>query len=478
LQVTFDLKELPDRMARALSTARLRGASAVPTTRTAALLEAPVLSALLRLAAPNIVVVAVQAASSTVDAFYLSRLGPSALAGVALVFPGWMLMVTMAAGGIGIGVSSAIARALGAGRRREAASLAGHSLLIAPVMAALFAASLLLGGPALYRALGGQGAALEAAVAYSNIIFAGAVSVWLLNIAASILRGGGEMLIPAIVVVFGELLHVALAPALIFGLGPVPALGVTGGAFSLLAVSTLRALALCAYLLSGRSGVPVALRHLRLRPGAFAEILRVGLPASANTLLTNLNVVAVTGLVGAFGTAALAGYGLAARLEYLLIPLVFGLGTAIVTLVGTSVGAGRVQRARRVAWTGGATAALTTGAVGLVVGLHPDLWLGIFTSEPSVLEAGATYLHVVGPAYLLTGLGLALYFALQGAGRPLWPLATAGLRLAVAAGGGWLAVHVLAGGLGALAVAVALGLAASTAGLVVATSRALRPGPG
>src|SRR5437016_14257518 len=174
---------------------------------------------------------------------------------------------------------------------------------------------------------------------------------------------------------------------------------------------------------------------MRWQRALFWDILRVGLPGSLNTVFTNLNVVFLTSLVGPFGTFALAGYGIGARLEYLQIPLVFGFGSALVTMVGTNIGAGRLARARRVAWTGAALAAGVTEAIGLTAALFPSQWLGLFSTEPEVLRIGATYLRIVGPAYGFFGLGLALYFASQGAGRLLLPLLSGLGRLVVAAGG-------------------------------------------
>ena len=193
----------------------------------------PILPTILRVAAPNIALVVVQVASSTVDAFFVGRLGPEALAGVSLVFPGWMLMVTMSAGGMGGGISSAVARGLGAGRREHAQALFGHALLIAVLMGTLFSAVFVLAGPGIYSALGGSGETLAAAVAYSNAVFGGALAVWVLNSLASSMRGSGEMLVPALVVVAGEVLHIGLAAGLIFGLGPLPSLGVAGAGLSL-----------------------------------------------------------------------------------------------------------------------------------------------------------------------------------------------------------------------------------------------------
>jgi putative MATE family efflux protein len=424
--------------------------------RTRLLLDGPILPTLLRLAAPNVVVVLVQSFSSSFDAFFVGRLGPEALAGVSLVFPLWMLMVTMAAGGIGGGIASAIARALGADRRADARALVAHAVVIGLVMAALFTGGARWGGAALYEAMGGRGEALAAATAYSTIVFGGAVVVWLVNVLASVARGSGQMLLPAGIVVAGELLHVALAPALIFGVGPLPALGVTGAAISLVTASAIRVLALAGFLLSKQSALPLSLRGIRFQRVHFAEILRVGLPGSLNTVLTNVNVMATTGLVGSFGALALAGYGVGVRLEYLQIPLVFGLGTALVTMVGTNVGAGQMARARRVAWLGAGLAAVATGSLGLIAALVPQAWLGFFSTEPAVLAAGESYLHIVGPTYALFGLGLALYFASQGAGRLFWPLIAGSARLVVAVAGGWVAIHWLGGGLPALFGAIAL----------------------
>jgi putative MATE family efflux protein len=415
--------------------------------RTRLLLDGPVAPTLLRLAAPNVLVMALQATVSTLDAVFVGWLGADALAGVSLVFPLVMLMQTMSAGGMGGGVASAVARALGAGRREEADALVAHALLIALAMAALFTTTALAAGPALYRAMGGAGPALAAALLYSRVIFGGAGAYWLYNTLGAVIRGTGNMALPAAVMVVNAAVYVALSPALIAGWGPLPRLGIAGAAAASVASFALGGLALCAYLASGRSLVRLSLARLRPRRALFWEILRVGAPGSLNTVLTNLTIVLVTSLVGPFGPAALAGYGMGSRLEYLQIPLVFGLGGALVTMVGTNIGAGRRARAERVAWVGAGLAAAVTGGIGLAAALFPHAWLGLFSADARVLAAGATYLRIVGPTYGFFGLGLALYFASQGAGRLGWPLFAGFARLALAGAGGWLAVHRLGGGL-------------------------------
>src|SRR5215470_7127760 len=433
-----------------------RAGAASPRTRQ--LLEGPVAPTLLRLAAPNVVVMLLQAAVTTLDAVFVGWLGGDALAGVSLVFPLVMLMQTMSAGGMGGGVASAVARALGAGRRAEANALAAHAVVIALGMAALFTGTALVLGPRLYQAMGGAGPALAVALTYSHVIFGGAVAYWLYNTLGAVVRGSGNMALPAAVMVGNGALYLALSPALIAGWGPLPRLGIAGAATASVTAFALGALVLVLYLASGRSVVTLSLARFRPRWALFREILRVGAPGSLNTVLTNLTIVLVTALVGPFGAPALAGYGMGARLEYLQIPLVFGMGAALVTMVGTNVGAGRVVRAERVAWVGAGMAAAVTGSVGLVGALFPRAWLGFFSGDPAVLAVGTTYLHIVGPMYGFFGLGLALYFASQGAGRLGWPLLVGFARLVIAGGGGWLAVRWLGGGLPAIFAAMAVAL--------------------
>src|SRR5438477_9048953 len=206
-------------------------APAAPATEglaagTRAILEAPIPGTLLRLAAPNVVVITVQAAINVLEAVYVGWLGRDALAGIALVFPLVMLMQTMSAGGMGGGVASAVARALGGGRRAEADALVVHAVVIAVVMAAAFTLLLELGGPALYHAMGGEGAVLASATLYSRVLFGGALAYWLFNTLGSVIRGTGNMALPASVMVGSGCLYLALSPALILGWGPLPRLGI------------------------------------------------------------------------------------------------------------------------------------------------------------------------------------------------------------------------------------------------------------
>ncbi|VTU32638.1 MATE family efflux transporter [Variovorax sp. PBL-E5] len=435
--------------------------------RTRRLLEAPIVSTLLRLAAPNIVVMVAQASVGLIETFYVGKLGIDALAGMALVFPIVMLMQMTSAGAMGGGIASSIARALGARRRDDADALVLHAIAIALGFGLLFMLALLVGGRWLYASMGGTGASLAAAVTYSNVVFAGAVLVWLFNSLAAVIRGTGNMSVPANVTVAGVVLLIPLSPLLIFGWGPVPGLGIAGGAVALLIYYLGGTIALWLYLRSRRSLLRPAWSGARFRWPLFRDILQVGLVGAVSTLATNVSIGIATALAGHFGPNAIAGYGTAARLEYLMVPLVFGLGAPLVAMVGTCMGAGQHERALRATWAGTALAFVLTETIGLAAALFPQPWLHLFGSDAAMLDAGTQYLRTVGPFYGFFGIGLVLYFASQGAGRLLWPVLGNLARLAAAALGGWLALR---WGGELVHVFVAQGLALGVYGVVIASA--------
>jgi MATE family, multidrug efflux pump len=416
-------------------------AAAAPlNARTQRLLSGPVVQTLLALAWPTIVVQIAQASTGLIETFWIAKLGTDALAGMAIVFPAVMLMQMVSGGAMGGGISSAIARALGAGKRDEADALVVHAIVVNVAIGGAYALLLLVFGPVLFRALGGHDASLAAALRYANIVFAGSLLIWLVNAFASVIRGTGNMFMPAAILCAGIVLLVPLSPCLIFGIGPFPKLGIGGGAAAFLIYYACVLAVFAWYVLSGRS--IVRLRFTRLRRDLFWSILRVGAVASLVSLQTNVTIGMTTGLVGAAaGAAAIAGFGTGARLEYLLIPIAFGFGAPLVAMVGTCVGAGDVARATHIAWIGAAITGAVTETLGLCAALWPRAWLELFGSDPAMLASGSAYLHAVGPFYGFFGVGMALYFASQGAGRLTWPLIAGLARVTVAVGGGYLALR-------------------------------------
>jgi Na+-driven multidrug efflux pump len=242
------------------------------------------------------------------------------------------------------------------------------------------------------------------------------------------------MTLPAGVIVGSVIAHIVVSPALIFGFGPVPALGPAGAGWGLIMPFGAGSLVLLAYLRSPRALVTLKFRGVPLRWRLFAEILKVGVPGLINVMITNLSVVLLTGIAGHVGREVAVGYAMGARLEYILIPLAFGFGTAIVAMVGTNWGARQYRRARAIAWTGAAVVAAACASIGLIVAVLPDLWMGLFTDDPAIMRLGTSYLRIVGPIYGLYGLGMGLYFATQGLGSVIWTVSANAVRLGASTG--------------------------------------------
>jgi putative MATE family efflux protein len=436
--------------------------------RTRLLLEGPIVPILLRIAAPNLVVnVVLISVTTSVDAHFVGQLGLDALAGLALVFPLMMLMQQMANMAMGGAIAASVARALGAGRHEDASRLAVHAVAIAIGAGLLFSAVFLLGGGALYALLGGRGRVLAAAIEYSNVIFAGAVAYWLLGALTSVIRGTGQAAILAYVYIAAEILHIALVPAFVFGMGPVPPLGITGAGLATVLSLLVSCTALSLYLMAGRTTLVFSRSSLRLERRLFGEILRVGVPMSLAPVLNNLSLAALTAYAGLLGIGALAAFGAAVRLEYLLYPLNFGLGAAVLAMVGTNVGARRFARAARIAWTAVGLSACVMASVSAIAIAAPNAWMTFFSHDPAILAEAAPFLAIVGLAYPFVAANT-LMSAFQATRQPQWPLAAMTCRLLVVVVGGWIAIPILQAGLVGLGVVTALGLAVW--GIVIAAA--------
>jgi putative MATE family efflux protein len=442
-----------------------------PEQRRQMMLAGPIVPTILILAAPNVLNVAMQSLVSIADSWFVARLGLVDLAALALVFPTQMALGQMSAGAMGGGISSSVARALGAGNRAAAEAAAAHALVIALAMAAVFAVVFVGFGRPIYGALGGSGAALDRAVAFSTVLFLGCFAPWIANTLASVLRGTGDMRTPSYVLVATAVVQIPLTGALTLGWFGLPRLGIAGPAASAVVSFSLAALWMLPRLVGPRAALSLRWPKDGFRWAPFRDILKVGLVACLVVILTNGTVLLVTGLVGRAGDAAIAGYGIGSRLEYMLVPISFGIGAALTALVGTNIGARQYARAQRLAWIGALMAGGIAAAIGLVVAIAPDLWLGLFTDHPGALASGRTYLHIVGPVYGFFGLAMALYFASQGTGEMVWPVVANLCRILIAVCGSLLALDVLGWGLPGLFVFVALGIVSFSAMLAFSTTR-------
>lgn len=414
----------------------------IPALAKNALVDGPILRTLLWLAWPNVIALGAGTCVVIAETSYIGRLGVESLAAMALVFPFVILTMTMSGGAMGGGVASAVARALGAGDVDRAATLATHAMLIGICFGLTFMLGMLMFGPELLELLGGRGKVQENAIGYAQIFFGGAVLPWLMNSLAGILRGTGNMKLPSLMIFNSAVCQIILGGALGLGLGPIPQFGMRGVAAGSLIAFFTSVSVMTWYLFSGRARVIPKVRGLRIQRAMLVDILKVGAVACFSPLQSVLTISVFTHMLARFGTEVLAGYGIGARLEFLLTSIAFAIGMASVPMVGMAIGADRIARARRIAWVAGCIVFTSVGLAATVISVFPDLWVDIFTRDAGVRAASRQYLAIAAPMYAFIGLSTSMYFSSQGAAKVLGPVLAQTARLVfVAAGGAWLSMR-------------------------------------
>jgi putative MATE family efflux protein len=407
-----------------------------------ALVDGPILRTLLSLAWPNIMAFSAGTCVVIAETSYIGRLGVESLAAIALVFPCVMLTMTMSGGAMGGGVASAIARALGAGDRERASTLAAHALLIGLCFGLTFMLGMLIFGPRLLELLGGRGNVLAQAIAYTQIFFGGAVVPWLMNTMAGILRGTGNMKLPSLMMLSSAVCQIILGGTLGLGLGPIPQFGMRGVAAGSLTAYLISISIMSWYLFSGRARVVPRIWGLRIQWAMLFDILKVGAISCFSPLQSVLTISIFTHMLAGFGTAILAGYGIGARLEFLLTSVSFAVGIASVPMIGMAIGAERIARARKIAWTAGSVSFVAVGLIATFIAIFPDLWVNLFTGDAGVRAASHQYLSTAAPMYAFIGLASSMYFSSQGAAKVVGPvLAQTARLLFIGTGGWWLSTH-------------------------------------
>ena len=399
--------------------------------RTEQILRDPILPLLIRMSAPNTIAFLINAFVVLIEFWFIGQLGITPLAAITLAFPAIMLTQQMAFGALGGAVTSSIARSLGAADKPRAEKLLWHSLYISCFGALAFLIIFFIFGEPLLRILGGTGALLEESLAYCFVYLLGAIVVWLSGSLTAALRGMGDMQFPAVLTVICAGIQIFFSAGFILGSFGLPKLGLVGSAWSMIVTSGFMALVTLIKISSPSSPVRLKLKRLTIERELFEDIFSVALPASLSPIMTVATVLLLTGLIGQFGTSAIAGYGIGSRVEFLLIPIVFGIGTAMTAMVGTNIGAKNIERAERIGMVGATTAGLLSAVIGLALALTPNLWISIFTSDPETLLVTKQYIQILGVCYVFQGYGLSLYFASQGANAMKWPIIITAIRLIV-----------------------------------------------
>jgi putative MATE family efflux protein len=383
---------------------------------------APVGRAVILLAVPMVVEMAMESIFAVADVFWVAHLGADAVATVGLT-ESMMTIIYTAAMGLSIGATALVSRRIGEQDPEAAAHAAGQSILVGLAMAAAIALLAAPNAAALLRLMGASGTVLQSGTGFTRIMLGGNATVLLLFLLNAVFRGAGDAAIAMRVLVFGNVLNIVLGPCFIFGLGPFPALGVAGAATATNIGRGSAVLYQLYTLTRGRGRVRVGLRHLRFDLRTMTSVVRLSGLGTVQILIGTASYIGLVRILSGFGSAALAGYTIGIRLIIFAILPAYGISNAAATMVGQNLGAGRPDRAERSVWTAALYNMAFLGAVGLLfLGFAPFI-TSLFTTDPLVQPYAIGCLRVVSLGFLFYAYGMVLTAAFNGAGdtwTPTW----------------------------------------------------------
>ena len=382
----------------------------------------PLGHAILLLAVPMVLEMAMESVFAVVDIFFVSRLGAEAVAAVG-VTESLLAIVYTVAMGLSIGVTATVARRIGEGDPERAGVATGQSILLGLGVAAVMGAVGVWQAPALLRLMGADEAVVATGVGYTRILLGGNGVVLLLFLLNAAFRGAGDAAIAMRVLWIGNGLNIVLDPLLIFGVGPFPELGVTGAALATVLGRGVAVGIQLAVLFRFGDRLRVALHHLRPEPALMARLVRLSATGTFQVFVSTASWIGLVRVIAGFGSEALAGYTVAIRIVLFALLPAWGLANAAATLVGQGLGAGRPERAERAVWMAGAMNLAFLGSVGLFFMAFAPWVVGLFGVD-AVTEAYAVQgLRIISAGFFFYGYGMVLSQAFNGAGdawTPTW----------------------------------------------------------
>ena len=396
---------------------------------------------LISLAAPLIAGNILQTVYNLADMFWVGRLGANAVAAVAIIFPTEWLLISMAMG-VTIAGAALVSQWTGAGQPERANHAAGQTLALSFLVATALAAPAYAARFALLRFLGATGPLYEPTLAYVSVIFWAVPFTFLFLAYRSVMQGAGDTVRPMYLVIFSNVLNLVLDPLLIFGVGPFPAMGVSGAAWATL--SSRAVAAVIGTFLLFRGGMAIHIRPAHLLPHwpTIRQLLRVGIPGGVDGAARSFSAVAMIAIVTRFGPVATAAYGIGVRVMSLVWTIAGAMGQAVATGVGQNLGAAQAKRATRVTRLGTAITLLVIGLLGVLAVIFAPAIIGVFVQDEQVIAEGTRFLRISGWGFGFSGALIVIQGAFQGAGRTSYSMALSLLnrwilRLPLAALLGW-----------------------------------------
>jgi putative MATE family efflux protein len=377
--------------------------------------------AILLLSIPAVLEMIMESVFVIADIFFVSRLGADAVATVGLT-ESLVTIIYAIAIGLGTATTSMVSRRIGEKHNDEASRTAFQAIMTGLLV------SLLIGVPGAFFAekllslMGASRSISENMSGYTRIMLGGNVVIMMLFIINAIFRSAGDAAVAMKVLWIGNIINIILDPCLIFGLGPFPQMGVTGAAVATNIGRGTAVLVQFYLLFFGKKRIQLSIKQLSLDFRIMLKLLRLAIGSIGQYLVSTTSWIALVRIISIFGSEVVAGYTIAIRIiGFTLLPS-WGISNAASTLVGQNLGAKKPDRAERAVWVTGWVNMILLGAIGLILIIFPDFFIGLFISNENVLKSGILGLRIISTGFIAYGLGMVLVNSFNGAGDTSTPL--------------------------------------------------------
>ncbi len=381
--------------------------------------EGSITKSIFALAIPIVLSNLLQTAYQLTDTFWVGRLGANALASVSLSFPIIFLIISLG-GGFGTAGAILVAQFKGKEATREVNHIAGQTFLMMFFVSIILAVIGIIFSPLIITLMGADKLVMLDAVSYMKISFFGMIFTFIYFAFQSLMRGVGDVKTPMYIVLFTVLLNLVLDPLFIFGFGIFPPMGVTGAAVATLVAQAISATIGIWLLMNGKHEIKLQYSNFTPDFSLIKKIFRLGLPSSLEQSGRALGMLAMTFIVAYFGTTIIASYGIGMRiLSFIIIPSI-GLAMATSTLVGQNIGAGKIERAEKIAKRSMLAGFLIMGISGLILFIFSrEITMAFIPNDEAVIKEGSYLVRVLSVTFGFVSLQQITTGVLRASGKTI-----------------------------------------------------------